>query len=106
MTDVRMVFMTVPDAETGARLVRAVVTDRLAACGNLVPGLRSIYRWKGEVCDEAEVLVVLKTTAARFEALRERLVGLHPYECPEVVAVPVVGGHADYLAWVAAETSP
>lgn len=106
MTDVRMVFMTVPDSEVGARLVRHVVEEQLAACGNLIPGVRSIYRWKGEVCDDAEILVILKTTAARLDLLRERLVALHPYDCPEVVAVPVTGGHSDYLDWVVAETTP
>jgi len=106
LTDVRMVFMTVPDPEVGARLVRLVVEEQLAACGNLIPGVRSIYRWKGEVCDDAEVLVILKTTTARIDLLRDRLVALHPYDCPEVVAVPVTGGHSAYLDWVTAETTP
>ncbi len=100
-----MVFMTVPNAETGATLVRDVVGKRLAACGNLIPGVRSIYRWKGEVCDDAELLVLLKTTSDRFCALQERLMSLHPYDCPEVIQVPVTDGNPDYLAWVTSETS-
>jgi len=64
LTDTRVVLVTTPDADTAARLARTLVEERLAACGNLVPGVRSIYRWEGKVCDEAEVLLILKTTAA------------------------------------------
>ena len=101
MTDVRVVLVTCPHAEAAAGLARTLVEERLAACGNILPGLRSIYRWEGEVQDEPEVLLLLKTTAARFEALRERVVALHPYEVPEVIALAVDAGHAPYLAWVA-----
>ncbi|MSQ01174.1 MAG: divalent-cation tolerance protein CutA [Myxococcales bacterium] len=100
MTDIRLCLMTAPDEETAARLVRTVVEEGLAACGNLIPRIRSIYRWKGEVCDETECLVLFKTTAARADALRERLVALHPYEVPEVLVLPVESGNAAYLAWV------
>lgn len=100
MTDTRVVLVTAPDADTAAGLARALVEERLAACGNLVPGIRSIYRWEGKICDEAEVLIVLKTTAALADALRDRVVALHPYACPEVLVLPVEAGHAAYLAWV------
>jgi periplasmic divalent cation tolerance protein len=101
MTDVRLVLVTCPQPELAARLARTLVEEGLAACGNLVPGLRSIYRWEGETVDEPEVLLLLKTTAARFEALRERVVALHPYQVPEVISLVVDAGHAPYLAWVA-----
>ncbi len=100
MTDIRLCLMTASNEETAVRLTRVVVEEGLAACGNLIPGIRSIYRWKGEVCDEAEVLVLLKCTATQVDALRERLVALHPYEVPEVLVVTVESGHAAYLAWV------
>jgi Uncharacterized protein involved in tolerance to divalent cations len=87
-----------------AELARGAVSAGLAACGNLVPGVRSIYAWQGEIHDDAEVLVVFKTTAERSPALREHLVAAHPYDCPEVLALPVESGHAAYLAWVAAQT--
>src|SRR5512138_3587317 len=103
--DAVVVLVTVPTAEKAAELARAVVEARLAACGNVVPGLRSIYRWQGQVHDDAEVLLVLKTTRARFEALRDRLLALHPYEVPEVLALPVEAGSAAYLAWIAGETA-
>jgi periplasmic divalent cation tolerance protein len=104
MTDALVVLVTTPSPERAAEIARAVVDERLAACGNVVPGLRSIYRWEGKVQDEEEALLVLKTTRARFEALRDRVLALHPYEVPEVIALPVEAGSARYLAWIADET--
>ena len=104
MTDALVVLVTTPSPERAAEIARALVEERLAACGNVVPGLRSIYRWEGKVQDDAEALLVLKTTRARFEALRDRVLALHPYEVPEVLALPVEAGSARYLAWIAAET--
>jgi periplasmic divalent cation tolerance protein len=103
---VRLALSTAPDADTGARIARALVEERLAACVNLVPAVRSIYRWQGRVEDEAEVLLVIKTRAERVDALAARLRALHPYELPELVALPVVAGLAPYLDWVAAEAAP
>lgn len=97
---------TAPDGETAARIARALVEERLAACVNLVPAVRSIYRWQGRVEDDAEVLLVIKTRAERVDALGERLRALHPYELPELVALPVTAGLAPYLDWVAAEAAP
>ncbi|HET8541680.1 MAG TPA: divalent-cation tolerance protein CutA [Anaeromyxobacter sp.] len=104
MTDALVVLVTTPTPERAAEIARALVEERLAACGNVVPGLRSIYRWEGKVQDEGEALLVLKTTRARFEALRDRVLALHPYEVPEVIALPVEAGGARYLAWIADET--
>ncbi len=103
-TEALLVLVTAPSAEKAAELARALVQERLAACGNVVPGLRSIYRWEGRVQDDAEALLLLKTTRARFEALRERVLALHPYQVPEVLAVPVAAANGAYLAWIAAET--
>ena len=72
----------------------------LAACVNIVPGVTSVYRWRGQVQAEGERLLLIKTGAQRFEALRETLVALHPYELPEVIALPLQAGHAPYLAWL------
>lgn len=104
MTDVLVVLVTSPTPERAAELARTLVEERLAACGNVVPGVRSIYRWEGKVEDEQEVLLVLKTTRARLEALRARVLALHPYQVPEVLALSVEAGSAAYLEWVAAET--
>lgn len=74
--------------------------ERYAACVNLVPGLTSIYQWQGAVQEEPECLLVIKTTAARFEALAERLRSLHPYAVPEIIALPITAGHPAYLNWI------
>jgi periplasmic divalent cation tolerance protein len=99
MTDVVLVLSTV-GAEDAERIGTALVERRLAACVNVVPGLTSIYRWKGNVERDEERLLVIKTTAGAAVALREALVELHPYELPEVVVVPVAEGHEPYLQWV------
>ncbi len=104
MTDSLVVLVTVPTPERATEIARALVGERLAACGNVVPGVRSVYRWEGKVQEDDEVLLVLKTTRARFEALRDRVLALHPYDVPEVIALPVEAGSAAYLAWIAAET--
>ena len=103
--EVRVVLVTAPDADTAARIARALVEEGLIACANLVPGIRSIYRWQGRVADEAEVLLVLKTRAGCCGAVAARVKALHPYELPEVVALPVVDGSEAYLDWVVAESS-
>jgi periplasmic divalent cation tolerance protein len=77
-----------------------MVEEGLAACANILPGITSVYRWEGSLQRDSETLVVLKTTAARSDALRDRVVDLHPYDVPEVLVLPVVGGHAPYLRWV------
>ena len=105
MSDERVmaVLTSAPSVAVAERIGTALVEERLAACANLVPGVRSVFRWKGEIAREDEILVVLKTTAPRLEALRRRLVELHPYEVPEMLALDVREGHPPYLAWVRAE---
>jgi len=95
-----LVLSTFPDQPKAIEVANAIVTERLAACANLIPAVRSLYRWEGELCDDAEVLVLLKTSADRFDDLRARIVELHPYDCPEVIALPVCAGHLPYLEWV------
>ena len=105
-THVRAVLTTAPNAEVGAALARALVDERLAACVNLVPGVRSFYRWEGAVQDDAEVLLIIKTRADRCEALAARIDDLHPYDVPEVLVLPAATGSVPYLAWVETETKP
>jgi periplasmic divalent cation tolerance protein len=104
VTGAVVVLVTCPSAEKAAEIARALVGERLAACGNVVPAVRSLYRWEGKVQDDAEALLVLKTSRDRFEALRTRVLALHPYEVPEVIALPVEAGHAPYLDWIEAST--
>jgi len=99
-----VVLVTAPTAEQAAGLARALVTEKLAACGSVIPGVRSIYRWQGEVHDEAEALLVLKAPRQRLQALTERVVALHPYAVPEVIALPIEGGNRRYLEWIVQST--
>ena len=95
-----VVLVTFPDVETARRIVTTLVEERLAACGNLVPGIESIYRWQGAVETATEVLALLKTENSRFEALESRLKELHPYEVPECLALSVAEGSLPYLRWL------
>lgn len=104
--DLRLVLVTAPSEAVGLELARVVVGERLAACVNLVPGVRSVYRWEGAVEEADEVLLVLKTRADRVDTLRDRVVSLHPYDVPEFVVVPVEGGLDRYLAWIRTEAAP
>jgi periplasmic divalent cation tolerance protein len=96
----KVAFSTVGSAEDAERLARALVERRLAACVSVVPGVVSIYRWKGAVEREEEHLLVIKTRTERLPALSEALVALHPYEVPELLALDVADGHPPYLAWL------
>ena len=102
--EILVLLSTCPDAATAERIGRELVGASLAACVNVVPGLRSIYRWNGAVQVDEEVLMILKTSADRLSEVRERLVDLHPYDVPEVVALPVADGHHPYLQWVVDST--
>ena len=99
-------FCTCPDADTAHRIAEALVEARLAACVQVLPGASSIYRWEGRIERADEVLLMAKTVRARLDALTARVVALHPYELPEVIAVDVAGGLPAYLDWIARETAP
>ena len=103
--DILLVISTAPDAVTAERIARELVTKSLAACANIVPAIRSIYLWKEAVESEGEALMLIKTTTDRFPELLEALLAAHPYELPEVIALPVTDGHHPYLQWVAAMSS-
>ena len=104
--DVRVVLVTTPDVETARRIARTLVEERHAACGNIVPALTSIFRWQGAVQEEAEALLVLKTSADRLSGLSGRVSELHPYEVPEVLALPIDQGNQPYLDWLGACLAP
>lgn len=103
--EVCVVLCTVPSREVAETLARTAVDARLAACVNVVPSVTSIYRWEGKVTSEAEVLLVCKTVRGRVEALMTALRARHPYTLPELIVLPVTGGHAPYLDWVRSETA-
>lgn len=103
MTDKIVVFSTASSAEEAEKMARTLIDKRLAACVNVVPGLRSYYRWQGKVEDSAEFLLVIKSSRAHFEALRALIENLHSYEVPEVIALNIVDGARNYLNWMDGE---
>ena len=96
----QIVLTTCPDAVSAERIARALVEEGLAACVNILPPMRSIYRWKGKIGDATEQLLVIKSAVAHFPAIRDRVHALHPYELPEIISVPIVDGLPEYLAWL------
>ncbi len=100
-----VVLTTLATAEDAVKLVQILLERRLIACGNILPGIRSLYRWEGKVADEREVIVLMKTKAARLEALELAFGELHPYKVPELLALPVSAGLHKYLEWIDDETS-
>jgi periplasmic divalent cation tolerance protein len=101
-----LLYVTVPDDETGRRLGRLLVEQRLAACVNLLPRMTALYRWEGRLCEEAEVVLLAKTRAALVPAATAALRAAHPYTCPCIVALPITAGAPAFLDWIAAETAP
>lgn len=95
-----VVFVTASNEDEAAKLAKALVDERLAACVNIIKDIRSIYRWKGKVEDEREVLMVVKTRENLFEPLAKRVKELHSYTTPEVIAIDIIKGSADYLSWI------
>jgi periplasmic divalent cation tolerance protein len=103
-THTRVVLSTVPNEQVGEKIARALLEEHLVACVNIVPGVRSLYRWQGAIQDEQELLLVIKTRADRYEKLEQRLKELHPYDVCEVLAFDVAAGAKTYLDWILAET--
>ena len=103
---IRLVLTTLPNAEIAGEMARNLVESGLAACVNILPPCRSVYRWQGQVEEAGEVPMLVKTTALRYAELEEAIRAAHPYELPEIVAVPLARGLPGYLAWVAGETAP
>ena len=106
MPQVVLAFCTCPDAATASCIAEALVGERLAACVSVLPGMQSVYRWQGSVQRADEVQLLIKTLAARMPALAKRIVALHPYELPEVVAVEAAAGLPAYLEWIFTEVAP
>lgn len=100
-----IVLTTIGTATDGETLARTLVTERLAACVNLLPEMQSVYQWKGELAADRERQLIIKTTEGRLEALRERLHQLHPYDLPEFLVIAVTEGSPQYLQWLAGNTA-
>jgi uncharacterized protein involved in tolerance to divalent cations len=104
MTDYIIVFVTAPSGKEGEKIAQALLEDKLAACVNIIPGLKSMFRWKGEISTEEEVLLLIKTKDRLFEKLKRRVIELHSYDVPEVVALGILAGNEKYLDWLKRET--
>jgi len=94
--------MTAPDEVEAGRIAEKLVEERLCACVNIIPKIRSVYRWQGEICDEPEVMMMAKTEATLSAALVSRVKELHSYEVPEIICIPIQTGSGEYLDWIAA----
>lgn len=103
--DAIVILSTAPNDEVAARVAKALVEPGLAACVNVVPGIRSTYRWKGQVLTDPELLLIIKTRAARRDEVVAAIQRNHTYECPEAIALPIQGGSAAYLAWLGETTT-
>lgn len=106
MAEPVVLYITVPNREEGLRIGRALVEEKLVACANVIDGLTSIFRWEGAVQEEAEALLIAKTDRTLIDAASDLVKLEHSYECPCVVALPIIGGNQDFLGWISAETMP
>ena len=106
MSDCILIYVTVGSEDEAETIARQLVAQRLVACANLLPVMRSFYRWEGAVESGREVVLLLKTQRDRFEAVRAQIRSLHSYKLPCIVAVDITTGDADFLQWVAAESTP
>ena len=104
MTEALVVLITAPSSEEGEAIARALVEEKLAACVNVIPSVTSLYRWRGELQREGEVLLVVKSRRGLFDRLAARVRELHSYQVPEIIALPVILGDEDYLRWLSEAT--
>lgn len=105
-SELRVVLITVPDEDSAGSIAGDLVEKRLAACVNIIPNLRSIYRWENKIEDSSELLLLAKTSAERYHLLESRVLEIHPYDTPEIISLDVKEGFDTYCAWVLGETSP
>lgn len=105
MTDYIVVFITASSEKEGEKIASALLKEKLAACVNLIGGVKSSFRWKGQISTEDEVLLIAKTKDMLFESLKKRVLELHSYEVPEIIALPILAGFEKYLEWIKKETA-
>lgn len=103
---VSVLLCTCPDLKTGQAIAHTLLEERLVACINIVEGVRSLYRWQGQICDDSECLLIMKTTENTVEKLTNRIPAIHPYDVPEVLALDTSSGHIPYLDWVVSSVEP
>ena len=99
----KLIYMTTPSRKEAEKIAEAVVTERLAACANILDGVTSIFHWEGKLCRENETVLILKTTEKKTDSLTARIKELHSYECPCIAVLPIEGGNPAFLEWIARE---
>ncbi len=95
-----VILITAPALDKGEEIARALVTEGIAACVSIIPRITSVYRWEGKVCEDEEVLLLVKSPKSLFPRIRDRVKSLHSYDIPEIIALPVIDGLPDYLEWL------
>lgn len=100
-----LIYVTVPVDSLAQKIAEAVVSERLAACANIIPGMRSVYRWQGKIRQRAEVVLILKTQEKLFSTVEARVKALHSDETPCIVALPLTAGNEDFMRWIETETT-
>lgn len=105
MDQALLVLTNVPDLQCAQLVARTLVESRLAACVNVLPAVQSIYCWQGQIEEATEMTLLIKTTSQQYESLQRAIVKLHPYDVPEIIALPIVSGYEPYLQWIATETA-
>nr|MDO8114287.1 divalent-cation tolerance protein CutA [Candidatus Sigynarchaeota archaeon] len=95
-----VVMATVPTEELGAKIAYALIEQKLVPCANIIKNVRSIYTWKSKINDEPELIMIMKTRVALFDQVRDAIKAIHTYECPEIIAIPIVAGYPPYLQWI------
>jgi periplasmic divalent cation tolerance protein len=105
MAEIELIYTTVSNIEEAEKIAMAVVSERLAACANILGSIKSVYYWQGKLEQATEVALLLKTQRSVVDALVARIRQLHSYECPAIVVIPILGGNPEFVAWVASETS-
>lgn len=103
--EILMVFVTVPGLKDGNRISKGIVISRLAACVTIIPGVRSMYWWEGKIARANEAMLVVKTTRNQYRRLERKILELHPYEVPEIIAIPLVAGSPQYIEWIKGEVA-
>jgi len=103
MDDLQIVFVTVSDEEEAGRIAKVLIEENLAACVNIIPGIRSVYRWEGSIEHEDETLLIIKTGKTKIEGLKKRIQEVHSYDIPELLVLPVVDGLEAYMRWARGE---
>ena len=99
-----LVYCTVPNDFSANLIANTIVDEQLAACVNIIDGITSVYRWEGQVQTDKELLLLIKTQKSKFESLKEKILALHEYSVPEIIAVPIQAGNAEYLKWISDST--